>query len=454
MTKTSRKMRISGSWETCPTPALNCSRQLIASVPREVKRAWALQQSIERAYKLNHDFQFWSDQRQLPPEGDWLIWLFLGGRGAGKTRAGAEWVRELARSPNARLALVGSTFADVREVMIEGPSGVRQIGPQAERPIYESSRKRLVWPNGAVGYAFSAEDPDSLRGPQFTAAWGDEFAIWSQPQSALDMLRLGLRLGDQPRLLLTTTPRPIPALRGLIDKPGVVSTQRPTQANSDHLSPGFIAAMQSAYGGSRLGRQELDGELIDDPPGALWRRTALEACVLSSLPELDRIVIAIDPPVSAGPRSDECGIIAAGRQASDPMRAIVLADHSFGPARPAQWARRAIAAYETHQADRLVAEANQGGDMVASVLKTQAPDLPVKLVRASRGKQARAEPVAALYEAGRVSHAAAFPELVDQMCAFGAPDGGKTSPDRVDALVWALSELLLQRRGHPRLTRL
>lgn len=401
------------------------------------------------------DFEFWADKPQLPPPGDWLIWLLLGGRGAGKTRAGAEWIRSRISSGDGRVALIGPAFADVREVMIEGPSGLRQIGPADKRPAYESSRKRLVWPNGAVGYAFSAEDPDSLRGPQFSAAWADEFAAWSRPQATLDTLRMGLRLGAHPRLMVSTTPRPIPALKRLLTQDGVVMTCRTTEANAANLGTGFVAAMQAAYGGSRLGRQELDGELIEDPPGALWQRDLLERVQVKTYPELEQLVIAIDPPASAGPTSDECGIIAAGAGGPATLRqAYILADHSFGPARPAEWAQRAVTAFETHQADCVIAEANQGGEMVASVLKTQRPDLPVRLVHASRGKRTRAEPVAALYEAGRVFHAGAFPALVDQMCAFGAPGATSTSPDRVDALVWAVSALLLGRRGSPRLTRL
>lgn len=391
---------------------------------------------------------------QTPPDGDWLIWLFLGGRGAGKTRAGAEWVREQARDPEARIALVAPTFSDVREVMIEGVSGLRRIGVPDERPRYETSRHRLVWPNGAIAYGFSAEDPDGLRGPQFSAAWGDELASWNEPQRALDTLRMGLRVGEQPRLMLTTTPRPIAALKRLVRQDGVAVTHQPTSANAHNLAEGFMAAMQASYGGSALGRQELEGVLIDDPPGALWQRDSVEAARLAQVPGLGRIVVAVDPPVTAGPHSDECGIVVAGRTGSEPPGAVVLADRSFGPARPADWAAIVAECFEAHEADCVIAEANQGGDMVRSVLKAARPDLPVKLVRASRGKHVRAEPVAALYSAGRVKHAGQFPALEDQMCAFGAPDAPRASPDRVDALVWAITDLLLVAHAPPRVRQL
>ncbi|WP_417483045.1 DNA-packaging protein [Maricaulis sp.] len=409
----------------------------------------------EALVALKADFRTWATQAQLPPAGDWLIWLFLGGRGAGKTRAGAEWVRAQVKAGVRRIALVGPTFNDVREVMIDGPSGLANIGRLDEQPRYEVSRKRLVWPNGAEAYAFSAEDPDGLRGPQFEIGWGDEFAAWSEPQKTLDTLRMGLRLGETPRLMLSTTPRPIPALKALVKADGVVTTHQPTSQNAANLAPGFLAAMQAAYGGSTLGRQEIEGVLIDDPAGALWRRAEIEAAIVGQAPELDRIIIAVDPPASGGARSDECGIViagAAGEGAS--RRAYVLADRSFGPAMPADWARVVAESFEAFEADGLVAEANQGGEMVRSVLQAASSGLPVRLVHASRGKHVRAEPVAALYAAGRVFHAGRFAALEDQMCAFGAPGARTSSPDRVDALVWAVTDLLLQTRAGPRIRRL
>ena len=389
---------------------------------------------------------------QLPPEGDWRVWLFMGGRGAGKTRAGAEWIRSRIAAGARRIALIAPALNDAREVMIDGASGLSRLGPADDRPAYESSRRRLVWPCGAVAYVFSAEDCDSLRGPQFDTAWADEFAAWPDPQGVLDTLRPALRLGDDPRLMVTTTPRPIPALKRLIAAPDTVMTNSGSAENIAHLAPGFIAAMQAAYGASRLGRQELDGELIEDPPGALWTRDQIEQAFASIPGDLDRILVAVDPPATSNARSDECGIVVAGVAGEGNSRiAFVLADKSFGPASPSAWAGQVAEAFECFEADAVIAEANQGGEMVASVLRAAAPDLPVTLVRASRGKRTRAEPVAALYAAGRVRHAGRFPALEDQMCSFGAPDGPRSSPDRVDALVWAVSALLLKSAGTPRL---
>ena len=386
-----------------------------------------------------YDWNQWARDEQLPPPGDWRIWLFLGGRGAGKTRAGAEWVRARVRAGARRIALVGPAFQDVREVMLGGPSGVMNIGYPHERPAYQASRRRVVWPGGAVGYAFSAEDPDGLRGPQFDAAWADEFAAWAHPQETLDMLRLGLRLGRDPRLVITTTPRAIAAVKALIDAPGVEVTRLATVENRNNLAPGFVEAMEAQYAGSHLARQELDGVLVEDPEGALWTRALIEQALRADRPQPDRIVVAVDPPAGDG-SGDACGIIVAGAAgAGRAARALVLADYSLR-AGPEAWAARVAQAFEAHDADTVVAEANQGGDMVRAVLQAAARDLPVRLVRASRGKRARAEPAAALYAAGRVAHAGRFAALEDQMCAFGAP-GPAASPDRVDALVWALAAL-------------
>lgn len=396
----------------------------------------------------------WQDDgrdEQRPPPGDWLVWLFLGGRGAGKTRAGAEWLARRIADGAERVALIGPTFNDVREVMINGPSGLLNLEPPGRRPIYEASRRRVVWPNGAVGYAFSAEDPDGLRGPQFSAAWGDEFAAWAKPQETLDMVRFGLRLGARPQLAVTTTPRPIPALKALIDAPGVVESHAASEANARFLAPGFIAAMRAQYGASRLARQELDGELIEDPEGALWTRAMIEQALGVEPCAPDRIVVAVDPPAGDG-TGDNCGVVAAGAAGSGrSMRGVILADASLR-ARPEVWAARVAATVAATDADHVVAEANQGGDMVRAVLQAAAPDLRVRLVHASRGKRARAEPIAALYAAGRIAHAGRFPALEDQMCAFGAP-GFTGSPDRVDALVWAVAALF-EGAASPRLRRL
>ena len=404
---------------------------------------------------LEADWPFWARAAQLAPAGDWSIWLYLGGRGAGKTRAGAEWVRRQVADGARRVALVGPTFADVREVMIGGPSGLASLGPGAVRPHYCASRRRLEWPNGALAYGFSAEDPDALRGPQFEFAWADEFGAWRYAQETLDMLRLGLRLGEAPRLAVTTTPRATPALKKMVAAPGVVITRSASRMNRASLAPGFVEQMEAAYGASRFARQELEGVLIEDPEGALWTRALVDQAVRAAPFEVERIVVGVDPPAGAagGPHAgDECGLVVAASAGADAdLRLAVLADRSLR-ARPEAWARAVADAFAAFDADFIVAEANQGGDMVRAVLDAAAPGLPVRLVRASRGKRARAEPIAALYAAGRVRHAGRFAALEDQMCAFGSPDQNR-SPDRVDALVWALSALS-GRNGEPRLRRL
>lgn len=396
---------------------------------------------------LANEWSFWGRAEQLAPPGRWRAWVFMGGRGAGKTRAGAEWVAAQARrARSGRIALIGPTFHDVREVMVEGPSGVRAL--PYERPLYEASRKRLLWANGAEAFCFSAEDPESLRGPQFDAAWADELCFWSYPEEALQTLAHGLRLGDRPLLMASTTPRPTRALKGLIAQPDTVVTRSETWANSANLAPDFIAALTERWTGSARQRQELLGELIEDAEGALWRRADLEAVRVRTHGALDRIVVAVDPPAGVGAGVASCGIVAAGRY-GEPRRAIVLADASVQGLAPHAWAARAATLARTLNADAIVAEANNGGEMVRAVLKAAAPDIPVHMVRASVGKRARAEPIAAFYAQGRVSHAGAFAALEDEMCSFGA-DGFSASPDRLDALVWALTDLLLGGAAAPR----
>jgi phage terminase large subunit-like protein len=396
------------------------------------------------------DWSFFAGRGQQPPGGDWRTWLILGGRGSGKTRAGAEWVHALASAgdrSDLRIALVAETLGDAREVMIDGISGICRIAWK-KRPEFEISRRRLVWPNGAVAQLFSSEDPESLRGPQFHYAWCDELAKWKHGQETWDMLQFGLRLGTAPRQLVTTTPRPVPLLKGLMTDPGTRLTRLSTLSNAKNLAPGFIDALSARYGGTRLGRQELDGELIEDREDALWKREAIEAVTIRFTGALRRIVVAVDPPAAAGPHSC-CGIVAAGLEASG--RAVVLADCSVEGASPAAWAAAVVRAYRRFDADRVVAEVNQGGDMVTAMLRSVDAALPVSTVRATRGKFLRAEPVAALYEQGRVAHAGRFPALEDQMCDFG-PDGLSSgrSPDRLDALVWALTALMLDKNGEPR----
>ena len=375
----------------------------------------------------------------------------LGGRGAGKTRAGAEWVRALVETSAAgRIALVGETFADVREVMIDGPSGLTTLA-RKNAPRYEPSRKRLLWPNGAVAQAFSASEPESLRGPQFDAAWADEVGKWRYAEAAWDMLQFGLRLGDKPRQVVTTTPRPVPILKRLLKDETSVVTRASTYANRANLADAFFRSVIRRYEGTRLGRQELDAELIEDNPDALWSRARLDEMRVRRAPELTRIVVAVDPPATSGPHADECGIVVAGVDAEG--RGFVLDDRSMGGLTPLTWASRAAKAYRDFEADRIVAEANQGGEMVGTIMRQVMPTASLKLVRATRGKFLRAEPVAALYERGLVAHVGAFAKLEDQMCDF-VPGAGK-SPDRLDALVWALTDLMLSvEAGAPKLRRL
>lgn len=378
-----------------------------------------------------------------PVDDDWSTWLMLGGRGAGKTFAGARWIT-LNALAYPTLALIGPTLHDVREVMIEGPSGLKAMGGPLFRPRWEASRRRLVWPNGAVAYAFSAEDPDSLRGPQFHAAWADEFCAWPKPAETLAMLRFGLRLGADPRLVVTSTPRPIRALKALMAEAGVQVTRAGTSLNATNLAPAFLRTLESLYGGTRLAAQELDGVIVETD-GGLFRAEDLARCRAAVPARFDRVVVAVDPPATA--TGDACGIVVVGRRDD---RAFVLADETARGLSPAGWAARAVAAARLWNADALVAEANQGGDMVRSVLAQADPPCGVKLVRASVGKRARAEPVAALYEQGRVLHCAAFVALEEELMALGSGDL-EHSPDRADALVWAVSELMLGTVKRPRL---
>lgn len=350
-----------------------------------------------------------------------------------------------------QIALVGETLGDVREVMIDGPSGLVAINP-SDPPRYEATRRRLLWTTGAVAQVFSSEDPDSLRGPQFSAAWCDEVAKWKHAEEVFDMLQFGLRLGPRPKQIITTTPKPTGLMKRLMRDPHITLTRMPTVENAENLAIGFMEMMRRRYGGTRLGRQELDGELIEDRADALWTRAQLES-VAGEYGELRRIVVAVDPPATSRRTSDACGLIVAGLDADE--RAVVLQDATLERAKPSDWAARAVALYRDYEADCIVAEVNQGGEMVSAVLRTVDAAVLVREVRASRGKWLRAEPVAALYAQGRVLHGARFAELEDEMCDFG-PDGlsNGRSPDRVDALVWAITELLLGRANRPRIRNL
>lgn len=387
---------------------------------------------------------------QRPPQGTWRTWLFIGGRGAGKTRAGAEWTRYAALLGGCRrIALVGPTLSDAREVMIEGPSGLRRIEPVlAQCPQYSVSRRRLEWPNGAVGLVFSAEDPDSLRGPQFDAAWCDEIGVWADGESVWNNLQFGLRLGESPRCVATTTPRPVRLVRRLMGGEAVV-THSATRDNADHLSPGFVDSVEAAYAGTALARQELEGELVEDIEGALWKRHYIDSNrVAIAPPQLEDVIVAVDPPVTSHRRSDACGIVAAGAACPPGFRphGFVLADATARGLTPSDWAARAASLARECGASRIIAESNQGGEMLRTVFDSVACDVPVDLVHARLGKRGRAMPVAALYEQNRISHVGELNALEDEMCRFGT-DGFVGSPDRVDALVWAISALLLAGRG-------
>lgn len=432
--------------------------------------------SIRELEFLKSDWQIWARDDQLPPdedcvvENDWTTWLILGGRGAGKTRAGAEWVRAkalgiapLALIPSRRIALIGETIADVRSVMVEGVSGLLNIHRPHERPIFEPSKRQLTWPNGAIAQLFSAEDPESLRGPQFDLAWCDELAKWKRAEHCWDMLQFALRLGTSPKQVVTTTPRQVPIIQNLLQDPRTRTSRAKTEDNAAHLAPNFLNSIVSKYKDTRLGRQELNGEILYDRPDALWQREPIEAHRSQDIPVLERIVVAVDPPVTSGARSDACGIIVAGlglctgtQHKNDQQQvAFVLADYTVQQAKPTEWAKAVARAYHMYEADRIVVEVNQGGELVENVIRQIECGLPIKHVRASRGKWLRAEPVAALYEQGRVRHVGVLKQLEDQMCDFsrnGLSSG--RSPDRLDALVWAITDLLLSSNRPPQMRRL
>jgi phage terminase large subunit-like protein len=417
----------SGSIASLPLPKLLRLRQNLKNL------------TTEEANLLLESWRAWARREQLPPKGNWRIWLFLGGRGSGKTRAGAEWIAEaVQRGSMRRVGLIGATAHDARSVMVEGESGLLSV----TQAIYEPSNQRVLWANGAIADVVSAEEPDAVRGHQFDGVWADEFCKWNTPQDSLDMVLMALRLGDDPRMLITTTPRNIKPLKDLLAMLDVVQTKSATKENAANLAPTFLTGLELRYGGTRLGRQELDAELIEDNEAALWQRVWIEKARVRAAPALIRIVVAVDPP--AGVAGDECGIVVAGLAESGD--GYVLADRSVAGLTAAGWAARVAEAFETYQADSIVAEANQGGDMVRQVLVDALPNAPVKLVHATRDKFTRAMPAAALYEQGRIHHAGAFAELEDQMVSY---DGSGKSPDRLDALVWALAHLFPLRRARP-----
>jgi phage terminase large subunit-like protein len=423
--------------------------ELLASLPPKQLATFLKRTSDRELEAIEHDWGWWGRCNQQAPKGDWRTWLLLAGRGFGKTRSGAECIRDqVIHHRRRRIALVAPTAADARDVMVEGESGLLAIGPPQQRPQYEPTKRRLTWPNGAIATTYSADEPERLRGPQHDAAWCDEIASWRYPE-AWDMLMFGLRLGPDPRVVVTTTPKPVKIIRELLTDPTTVVTRGSSYENRANLADAFFAQIIRKYEGTRLGRQEINAEVLDDVPGALWNRARLEELrwpAYKSVPELTRIVVAIDPATTSGEDADETGIIVAGKDGGG--RGYVLADRS-GHYPPTEWAKAAIELYRQHKADRIVAEINNGGEMVEATLRMIDANVPFTAVHATRGKVVRAEPVAALYEQepGRVFHVGAFPTLEDQMCGFTTDFDRKMagfSPDRVDALVWAFSDLLVE----------
>ena len=404
------------------------------------------------AARLKADWWWQAHRGQEPPEGDWAVWLLMAGRGFGKTRAGAEWIRAQAReAADARVALVGGSRDDVVKVMIEGPSGLIRVAAAAGEELeWRSSLGTLAFPGGAKAFVYSAEAAEALRGPEHHFAWADELAKWPEhgADRCWDNLMMGLRLGALPRCVVTTTPKPAPLLKRVMAIEGIARTGGRT-ADNVHLPDAFVAWVRETYGGTRLGRQELDGELIGEIEGALFTRALLERARVAGGSEIGRVVIGVDPPAS---ESGTCGVVACGVLGDGTL--AVLADASVGGASPERWARAVAAAADVWGADRVIAEKNQGGDMVGQVLRQVEPALPVKLVSASRGKVARAEPVAALFEGGRAKLAGCFPELEDELSGLligGGYVGPGKSPDRADAMVWAMTALMAAMGREPRL---
>lgn len=424
--------------------------QSLASLPKAELVAKLGSMTTAQKASLRYHWAFWARANQIAPEGDWLTWMILAGRGFGKTRSGAEWIRAGAcgKTPLTpgkfhRFAIIAETSADARDVLVEGESGILAVHPKDFRPLYEPSKRRLTWPNGAVGTLYNATEPDQLRGPQHSAAWCDELAKWQYARETWDQLQFGLRLGEHPQVCITTTPRPIPVIKEIMADAKTVTTRGSTIDNKANLAESFMAQIVAKYEGTRLGRQELHAEILDDVPGALWTRAMLDVAVCTDHPELSRVVVAIDPSGTNGNDEghDSVGIVIAGRGIDG--RCYVLADESCNLS-PDGWARRAITAYHRHDADRIVAEINYGGAMVEAIIRNADRSVAYKTVTASRGKSIRAEPIAAFYEQGRVSHLRGMDKLEDQMMLMTSGGfQGEGSPDRVDALVWAITELMI-----------
>ena len=422
---------------------LNLSKaELLASLPEQTRLKYLESLTDEAAAYLQYDWDLWGRPDQFAPEGNWLTWLILAGRGWGKTRTGAEWVRAQVLAGKQRIALIAETQKDLEQVMIEGDSGLLSIFPAHQRPEYKKKPVELTFHTGAKALGYNATEPDQLRGPQFDAAWCDELAKWKYARDTWDMLQFGLRLGNDPRQCVTTTPRGISIIREIATAPDTAVTRGRTMDNASNLAPSFLRVVTAKYAGTRLGRQELNAEILDDIPGAIWRREWIDKARVDAAPQLKRKVVAVDPAITSDQTSDDPGthgICCAG--VGTDGRGYVVADRSM-QGTPMEWAAAVVSLYDDEQADQVVIEINQGGDMVESTLRAVRPNLPIRRVRASRGKHIRAEPVAALYEQGKISHVGSLPDLEDQMCMF-TNEGyqGEGSPDRTDSRGWALTEL-------------
>jgi predicted phage terminase large subunit-like protein len=414
-------------------------------LPVPLRRAFLDSLTPAQLEWLRHDWAFLRHDYQDPPDWQWYVWLMQWGRGAGKTWCGANWVIERARRGYGPIALVGETAADVRDVMIElGDSSIMRQSRPEFMPTYEPSKRRLTWPNGVVAIAYNGREPDQLRGPQHATAWVDELCKYRYPDESWSNLMFGLRLGDDPRAVVTTTPKPIELLKELRKaKTTAIAPPASTFANAANLSARTLDYLRERYAGTRVGLQELDGLLLEDDPNALWRRAEMiDAHRIAEAPaDLARVVVAIDPAVTATDDSAETAIIVAGKRRLGERDHYYVLDDVSGRMSPADWAKRAISVYEQYKADRIVAEVNNGGDLVEATIKSVDRHVPYKKVVASRGKRTRAEPIAALYEQGLVHHVRSFGVLEGQMCTWVPGDEGQASPDRMDALVWALSEL-------------
>lgn len=435
--------------------------QILAALPDDEREEAFAALSPELRASLKYQWNFWARPNQLEPgpiidpdgtRRDWTTWLILAGRGFGKTRTGAETIRSwvcgatpLSPGRCSRIALVAETAPDARDVMVEGPAGLLACHDKAFRPTYYPSKRMVEWPNGATALMFNAVEPDQLRGPQFDAAWCDELAKWRYAEATFDQLQFGLRLGSHPKQIITTTPRPIPVVRRLMNDKDTIVTRGRTYDNADNLAAPFMRQVEERYGGTRLGRQELEGEVLEDIPGALWSSDCINRNRRPEAPkDLIRIVVAVDPAATSSETADETGIVVVGysKDEDGAQHGYVLHDGSC-KGRPEEWAKAAVSLYHEYDADRIIAESNQGGEMVEAVIRAVDRNVPVTLVHASRGKRVRAEPVSALYEQDRVHHVGKFPRLEEQMCLFSGETGRSVgdSPDRVDALVWGVTAL-------------